>query len=114
MLFPSAIYYAALFLLIVGNFFFIYSNVVGVYWVLSDELRRSGYDRSIQLPFSYENIKYALLTPVYWLLMSLASFKSLWQLIFKPTHWEKTEHGLHGDKYDLMVDWGDESKKGSF
>jgi cellulose synthase/poly-beta-1,6-N-acetylglucosamine synthase-like glycosyltransferase len=113
MLFPSYIYYASLFLLIGGNFFFVYSNVVGVYWVLSDKSRRSSYDHGKPLPFSYENIKFALLTPVYWFLMSVASFKALWQLIFKPTHWEKTEHGLHGDKYDLMGDMVDEPKKGS-
>jgi hypothetical protein len=111
MLFPSAIYYAALFLLVGGNFFFVYTNVVGVYWVLSDKSRRS-YDHGKPLPFSYENIKYALLTPVYWFLMSVASFKALWQLIFKPTHWEKTEHGVHGDKYDLMGDITDETKRG--
>lgn len=104
MLFPSAIYYAALFLLVIGNFFFVYSNVIGVYWVLSDKSRRSSYNRGISFPFSYENIKYALLTPLYWVLMSLASFKALWQLIFNPTHWEKTEHGMQGDKYDLMGD----------
>ncbi len=112
MLFPSAIYYAALFLLICGNFFFVYSNVVGVYWVLSDKSRRSSFDHGKPLPFSYENIKYALLTPVYWFLMSVASFKALWQLIFNPTHWEKTEHGVHGDKYDLMGDIADETKRG--
>jgi hypothetical protein len=112
MLFPSAIYYAALFLLVGGNFFFVYTNVVGVYWVLSDKSRRSSYNHGKSLPFSYENIKYALLTPVYWFLMSVASFKALWQLIFKPTHWEKTEHGVHGDKYDLMGDITDETKRG--
>jgi cellulose synthase/poly-beta-1,6-N-acetylglucosamine synthase-like glycosyltransferase len=32
--------------------------------------------------------------PLYWLLHSVASFKALWQLIFKPYFWEKTHHGL--------------------
>ena len=31
--------------------------------------------------------------PAYWLLHIVTSFKSLWQLIFRPFYWEKTEHG---------------------
>jgi cellulose synthase/poly-beta-1,6-N-acetylglucosamine synthase-like glycosyltransferase len=102
LLFPSAIYYMSLFLLVAGNFFFIYSNLVGVYWVISDITRREGPSGQKSLPFSYEILKYALLAPVYWTLMTFAAYKALWQLIFKPTHWEKTEHGMDGDKFDLM------------
>lgn len=32
--------------------------------------------------------------PVYWLLMSLAAYRALWQLWRTPHHWEKTRHGL--------------------
>jgi glycosyltransferase XagB len=32
--------------------------------------------------------------PVYWLLMSAAAWLALWQFIFAPFHWNKTEHGL--------------------
>jgi cellulose synthase/poly-beta-1,6-N-acetylglucosamine synthase-like glycosyltransferase len=32
--------------------------------------------------------------PVYWLLMSLAAWLALWQFIFSPFQWNKTEHGL--------------------
>lgn len=35
-----------------------------------------------------------ILFPFYWLLHSIASFKALWQLIFRPHFWEKTTHGL--------------------
>jgi cellulose synthase/poly-beta-1,6-N-acetylglucosamine synthase-like glycosyltransferase len=35
-----------------------------------------------------------LLTPVHWLLLSLAAWRSLYQLAVAPHHWEKTEHGL--------------------
>lgn len=35
-----------------------------------------------------------LFFPFYWLLHSIASFKALWQLIFRPHFWEKTTHGL--------------------
>lgn len=36
----------------------------------------------------------AIVFPVYWFLHSAASYKSLWQLIFRPHFWEKTEHGV--------------------
>jgi cellulose synthase/poly-beta-1,6-N-acetylglucosamine synthase-like glycosyltransferase len=35
-----------------------------------------------------------LMMPVYWLLISIAAYKALWQLITNPFHWEKTEHGI--------------------
>jgi cellulose synthase/poly-beta-1,6-N-acetylglucosamine synthase-like glycosyltransferase len=42
----------------------------------------------------------ALISPLYWVLISIGAWKALWQLLFKPHHWEKTIHGLdeqHGD-----------------
>jgi hypothetical protein len=35
-----------------------------------------------------------LLTPVHWLLLSLAAWRALYQLVVSPYVWEKTEHGL--------------------
>jgi cellulose synthase/poly-beta-1,6-N-acetylglucosamine synthase-like glycosyltransferase len=35
-----------------------------------------------------------LLMPVYWLLLSLAAWRALFQLLLNPYRWEKTEHGL--------------------
>ena len=35
-----------------------------------------------------------LLTPVHWLLISLAAWSALYQLLVAPYVWEKTEHGL--------------------
>jgi len=35
-----------------------------------------------------------VLTPLHWLLLSLAAWRALYQLIFSPYSWEKTEHGL--------------------
>ena len=37
---------------------------------------------------------FALLTPLYWTLHSIAAYKALWQLVRKPFYWEKTVHGL--------------------
>ena len=35
-----------------------------------------------------------LLTPLYWFLLSLAAWRALFQLLFAPQLWEKTDHGL--------------------
>jgi hypothetical protein len=32
--------------------------------------------------------------PVYWFLISVAAWLALWQFIFAPFTWNKTEHGL--------------------
>ncbi len=34
------------------------------------------------------------LTPLHWLLLSLAAWRALYQLAVSPYRWEKTEHGL--------------------
>lgn len=36
----------------------------------------------------------ALLVPGYWALQSIAAFKAVYQLFFRPFYWEKTVHGL--------------------
>ena len=33
-----------------------------------------------------------LFTPVYWMMMSLAAWRAVWQLCRRPHHWEKTPH----------------------
>jgi glycosyltransferase XagB len=38
-------------------------------------------------------IPYGLSYPVYWVLISAAAYRGLWQLVFKPFYWEKTTHG---------------------
>jgi cellulose synthase/poly-beta-1,6-N-acetylglucosamine synthase-like glycosyltransferase len=37
-----------------------------------------------------------LLLPVYWLLMSLASYRAIFELVMRPHHWAKTPHTRHG------------------
>jgi cellulose synthase/poly-beta-1,6-N-acetylglucosamine synthase-like glycosyltransferase len=37
---------------------------------------------------------YGLTAPFYWLLISCAGARALWQLITRPWHWDKTAHGL--------------------
>jgi len=35
-----------------------------------------------------------ILTPIYWMCLSMAAWRALYQLLREPYHWEKTEHGL--------------------
>jgi glycosyltransferase XagB len=77
-LFPEPVLYIAVFSLIFGNFLYVYYYMIGC-------AKRDQWDL----------IKYVFLVPIYWLMMSVASWKALWQLIFKPHYWEKTVHGFH-------------------
>ncbi|SDY36692.1 Glycosyltransferase, catalytic subunit of cellulose synthase and poly-beta-1,6-N-acetylglucosamine synthase [Modestobacter sp. DSM 44400] len=43
---------------------------------------------------SYALVPFALFSPIYWLLHSIAAYKGAWQLVTKPFYWEKTNHGL--------------------
>ena len=43
---------------------------------------------------------YAFLSPLYWVLISLAAWKGFLQLFTRPFYWEKTKHGLDGDRLD--------------
>lgn len=90
-LFPGALYYIATAQFIFGNFAFTYINILGMYQVIRD--------CSVQekQPFSYGIIKYAIITPLYWVLMSAAAYKAFSQLIRNPFYWEKTHHGLTGE-----------------
>ena len=76
-IFPTPIYYMGSVSLYVGNFAFAYMNVAGC-------LRRRYYSL----------VKWALLSPVYWVLMSIAAWKGFLQLFYRPFYWEKTVHGL--------------------
>ena len=62
--------------LFAGNTLFAYLAMLGPY--------RRGW---------LELTPYGFLAPVYWLLISLAAYRGLIQLIVKPWHWDKTSHG---------------------
>jgi cellulose synthase/poly-beta-1,6-N-acetylglucosamine synthase-like glycosyltransferase len=78
-LFPAPVYYPAMVCLIGGNLLAMYRTVVGVRVAGHPELALT-----------------ALLLPVYWVMMSIAAIRALVQLLVKPSHWEKTAHGLSG------------------
>lgn len=61
----------------------------------------SGYLASASLAASglrrrgFSSAAFVVLTiPIYWLLLSAAAWRAVWQLMRSPYHWEKTEHGL--------------------
>ncbi len=37
---------------------------------------------------------HAIFIPVYWLYVSAAAYRAVWQLFYAPFYWEKTEHGV--------------------
>jgi hypothetical protein len=37
---------------------------------------------------------HTIFIPVYWLYLSAAAYRAVWQLIRAPFYWEKTEHGV--------------------
>ena len=73
-------------------FNFLFGNFLGIYMNLLGAFRRRNFSL---IPIS-------LLNPFYWLLHSAASYKALWQLLYKPHYWEKTVHGLSqgSDKHE--------------
>lgn len=75
--FSGWVYYVGNLCLFLGNTAFIMANLGGV--VKARRWSLAGW---------------TLLSPVYWVFMSIASYKALNQLIFKPSYWEKTTHGL--------------------
>jgi cellulose synthase/poly-beta-1,6-N-acetylglucosamine synthase-like glycosyltransferase len=76
-MYPGPVLYMSAVSLFAGNFVFVYAGLAGC-------LRRD----------YYQGVKYALLSPLYWLLMSVAAWKAIFQLLSRPHYWEKTRHGL--------------------
>jgi len=75
--FPPVLLYVSLFNLLIGNSAFIFLTMIG-------PLRRGWNDLA----------GWAVTTFAYWVLMSISAYKALWQLVFSPFYWEKTQHGL--------------------
>lgn len=76
--FPGPILYIGVFSLILGNFLYVYYYMIGC--------AKRGFDGLI---------KYVFLIPLYWLGMSIAAWKAMYEIIVKPHYWSKTVHGLH-------------------
>ena len=76
-LFPVGIFYPAMACWLVGNFLYLYAFVLTA-------VKRS----DVKL------VKAAFAIPGYYVLMALAAYKAFFQLVFAPSYWEKTQHGL--------------------
>jgi cellulose synthase/poly-beta-1,6-N-acetylglucosamine synthase-like glycosyltransferase len=86
-LFPPITLYIGLFNLLLGNGIAVYLGMLAVF-------KRRHYDL---MPWS-------LLTPLYWILHSIAAWKALGQLLTRPFFWEKTDHGLTNEPWREPVD----------
>ncbi|HYA05184.1 MAG TPA: glycosyltransferase family 2 protein [Xanthobacteraceae bacterium] len=75
--FPQSLLFLCLFNLLAGNGAF-------TYLIMLAPIRRGLLEL---IPFSFTLFGY-------WLLISAAAYKALWQLIRDPFFWEKTEHGV--------------------
>ena len=79
-IFPAPVYYVGLVLWAFGNF---------LLWYLTILTARHTRPKGLVLA--------AVLVPLYWVMMSIAAVKAMWQLVVTPSFWEKTEHGLDTD-----------------
>jgi cellulose synthase/poly-beta-1,6-N-acetylglucosamine synthase-like glycosyltransferase len=86
-LFPPQVYYIALACFVLGNAAVVYVNVLTT--------------RVINQPGL---LGAALLVPAYWVMMSVAAAKAGYQLVFKPSYWEKTSHGLDTEPAPASVE----------
>lgn len=83
-LLPQPVYYTSLICWLGGNFALTYLNML----MAQETVGKFRLHRA------------ALLTPLYWVMMSIAAAKAVIQFVFQPSHWEKTVHGLSGTHVD--------------
>jgi len=85
-LFPGPVFVMGAMCLFVGNFGFAYASAVGCY--------KRGY---------YDLVKYALISPLFWIMMSYSGWRAFVQFFSDPFYWEKTKHGLHDGQETEMA-----------
>jgi len=85
-LFPLPLYYLGLLCLVLWNFIFFYSSV---YVCVRHNMVRL--------------TRCVLLTPLYWVLMSVGAWAGLASLVRHPFYWAKTEHGVSLPEADVSV-----------
>jgi glycosyltransferase XagB len=76
-LFPGSLFYLATGVWLLGNFTIAYLSVL-----------------TVRITGRHDLLGAALISPIYWILMSIASVRAVTQLITDPFHWEKTHHGF--------------------
>ncbi len=82
-IFPAPVYYLGIACWALGNF------MLGYLTLLSCRITRRS-----------EFLWAALIVPVYWVMMSMAAVKAIWQLVGRPAFWEKTMHGLYPARHE--------------
>ena len=92
-MFPAPVYYVSLVLWAFGNF---------LLWYLTVLTARHTRPEGLVLA--------AVLIPVYWVMMSVAAVKAMWQLFVTPSFWEKTTHGLHSSAAESGTESTDPEK----
>lgn len=75
--FPEILLFISLFNLLAGNGAFVFLHMLA-------PIRRGWLNL----------IPYSLTALAYWILISVAAYKGLWQLLVNPFYWEKTQHGV--------------------
>ncbi|OAI38475.1 hypothetical protein AYO39_01110 [Actinobacteria bacterium SCGC AG-212-D09] len=75
--FPVPTMYLGLFITLVGNAGTVYLSVLAMVHIKESR-------------FAWASLTY----PFYWLLMAVAATKAIYQLVRRPSYWEKTLHGL--------------------
>jgi cellulose synthase/poly-beta-1,6-N-acetylglucosamine synthase-like glycosyltransferase len=85
-LFPEPLLFLSLFNLLAGNGALIFLNMLA-------PIRRGWLDL----------IPYSLTAFGYWVLISIAAYKGLWQLVRNPFYWEKTQHGVSRHVLDELA-----------
>lgn len=81
-IFPAPVFYISFACWTVGNFAVTYLTIV-----------------TARLERRWDLLGAALLVPLYWVMMSVAAAKAVLQLVFIPSFWEKTVHGLRRETY---------------
>lgn len=77
---PTTAWKATLFTIDVVNIACGYLSFLLLGWKVSTTRERLGFWRVV------------LFTPIYWMMISIAAWRALWQLCWKPHLWEKTPH----------------------
>lgn len=77
-LYPAPVLYMGVLCLVFGNFLYMYMYMIGC-------AKKNLWDL----------VKYAYITPLYWLGMSLAAWRAVYEMAVNPHYWSKTVHGFH-------------------
>ncbi len=85
-IYPAPILYIAVTSLVLGNFLYLYNHMIAL-----------GKRQKWHL------VKFVFAIPFYWLMASIASIVSFYQLVVKPHYWEKTVHGFHLGRQSTKV-----------